>query len=153
MAYSSTEEPYWTLALQSTELNDFSCPTFLLSQLIQEKEENYIFFNARKYVTHYHSIAHIRDFPGGASGKESTCQCRRHKRCDFDPWVGTIPWRGHGDPLRYSCLENPMDRGARPATDYGVAKSQTQWKNSACTQFRSNWNLKDRWKKFTYVVL
>ena len=25
------------------------------------------------------------DFPGGASGKESTCQCRRHKRCWFDP--------------------------------------------------------------------
>ena len=32
-------------------------------------------------------------FPGGASGKEPTCQCRRHKRCGFDPWVGKIPWR------------------------------------------------------------
>ena len=31
--------------------------------------------------------------PGGASGKEPTCQCRRHKRCRFDPWVGKIPWR------------------------------------------------------------
>ena len=30
-------------------------------------------------------------FPGGTSGKESACQCRRHKRCGFDPWVGTIP--------------------------------------------------------------
>ena len=26
-------------------------------------------------------------------GKESTCQCRRHRRCRFDPWVGKIPWR------------------------------------------------------------
>ena len=32
-------------------------------------------------------------FPGGASGKEPTCQCRRHKRYEFDPWVGKIPWR------------------------------------------------------------
>ena len=32
-------------------------------------------------------------FPGGASGKEFTCQCRRHKRCGFDPWVKKIPWR------------------------------------------------------------
>ena len=32
-------------------------------------------------------------FPGGAKGKESACQCRRHKRCGFDPWVGKIPWR------------------------------------------------------------
>ena len=32
-------------------------------------------------------------FPGGTSGKESTCQCRGHKRRGFDPWVGKIPWR------------------------------------------------------------
>ena len=31
-------------------------------------------------------------FPGGASGKEPTCQCRRPKRCRFDPWVRKIPW-------------------------------------------------------------
>ena len=32
-------------------------------------------------------------FPGGASGKEPTCQCRGCKRFEFDPWVGVIPWR------------------------------------------------------------
>jgi len=32
-------------------------------------------------------------FPSGTSGKEPTCQCRRHKRCGFDPWVGEVPWR------------------------------------------------------------
>ena len=31
-------------------------------------------------------------YPGGASGKELSCQCRRHKRTGFDPWVGKIPW-------------------------------------------------------------
>ena len=32
-------------------------------------------------------------FPGGVNGKEPACQCRRRKRCGFDPWVGKIPWR------------------------------------------------------------
>ena len=32
-------------------------------------------------------------FPGGTSGKEPTCQWKRHKGCWFDPWVGKIPWR------------------------------------------------------------
>ena len=45
-------------------------------------------------------------FPGSASGKESTCQCRRCKRQGFDPWVGKIPWIGNGNPLQYYCLGN-----------------------------------------------
>ena len=32
-------------------------------------------------------------FPGGVSGKEPTCQCRRHKKCGFNPWVRKISWR------------------------------------------------------------
>ena len=35
----------------------------------------------------------MRDFLGGASGKESSCQCRRYKRLGFDPWAQKIPWR------------------------------------------------------------
>ena len=34
-----------------------------------------------------------RGFPGGASDKEPTCQCRRHKRCGFNSWVGKLSWR------------------------------------------------------------
>ena len=37
-------------------------------------------------------------FPGGTVGKESTCQCRRRKRCKFDPWVGKIPWKRKWQP-------------------------------------------------------
>ena len=51
-------------------------------------------------------------FLGGASGKESTCQSRRYKRCGFNPWVSKIPRGGRGHPLQYSCLEKPMNRGA-----------------------------------------
>ena len=39
---------------------------------------------------------------------------------------GRCPRGGHGNPLQYSCLENPMDRGAWPAMVHKVAKSQTQ---------------------------
>ena len=41
------------------------------------------------------------------------------------PGSGRSPGGGHGNPLQYSCLENPMDRGACQATIHGVAKSWT----------------------------
>ena len=41
------------------------------------------------------------------------------------PGLGRSPGEGNGNPLQYSCLENPMDRGARKATVHGVTKSQT----------------------------
>ena len=40
-------------------------------------------------------------------------------------WVGEVPGEGKGNPLQYSCLENPMDRGAWQATVHQAAKSQT----------------------------
>jgi len=41
------------------------------------------------------------------------------------PGLGRSPGAGNGNPLQYSCLENPMDRGARWAIVHGVAKSRT----------------------------
>ena len=67
-------------------------------------------------------------FPGGTSGKEPACQCRRHKRCRFDPWIRKIPGGGHGYLLQYSCLENSMDRGAWQAIVHGFSKSWAQLK-------------------------
>ena len=64
-------------------------------------------------------------FPGGASGKEPACQCRRCKRHSFDSWVGRSPGGGHGNPLQYSCLENPTDRGAWRAIVHRVTESDT----------------------------
>ena len=42
--------------------------------------------------------------------------------------LGRSPGGGHGNPLQYSCLESPMDRGAWWATVHGVAKSRTRLK-------------------------
>ena len=44
------------------------------------------------------------------------------------PGSGRPPGEGHGNPLQYSCLENPMDREAWQGTVHGVTKSQTQLK-------------------------
>ena len=64
-------------------------------------------------------------FPGGASGKEPACQCRRLKTHGFDPWVGKIPWRRKWQPTAVFLLENPMDRGAWQPTVHRIAKSRT----------------------------
>ena len=39
-----------------------------------------------------------KGFPSDTSSKEPPCQCKRHKRCGFDPWVGKIPWRRAWQP-------------------------------------------------------
>ena len=55
------------------------------------------------------------------------------------PGSGRFPGGGHGNPLQYSCLENPMDRGAWQATVHRVTKSQTQLKRlstHACMMLR-----------------
>ena len=38
--------------------------------------------------------------------------CLQCERPGFNPWVGKVPWRRKCNPLQYSCLKNPMDRGA-----------------------------------------
>ena len=51
--------------------------------------------------------------------------------------LGRPPGGGHGNPLQYSCLENPRDRGAWQATVHRVANSRTQLKRlstDTCTQ-------------------
>ena len=50
--------------------------------------------------------------PGGTSGKESTCQLGDIKDVGSIPGSGRCPGEGHGNPLQYSCLENPTSRGA-----------------------------------------
>ena len=57
--------------------------------------------------------------PWCISGKESAC---RYRRREFDSLLGRSPGEGNGNPLQYSCLENPMDRGAREAVVHGVTK-------------------------------
>ena len=59
------------------------------------------------------------------SGKESTYNTGDIRDMGSIPGLGRSPGGGHGNPLQYSCLENPTDRGAWWATVHGIAKSQT----------------------------
>ena len=43
-------------------------------------------------------LSHCFSFPGGASGKESACQCKRPKNLKFDPWVRKTPWSRKWQP-------------------------------------------------------
>ena len=61
--------------------------------------------------------------PGDSDGKESACNAGD---LGFFPGLRRSPGEGNGDPLQYSCLENPMDRGAWPATAHGVTKGLTR---------------------------
>ena len=77
------------------------------------------------------------EHPSGASGKDSACQCRLGIRdASLIPGSGRSSGEGHGNPLHYSCLENPMDRGASRAPVHGVAKSPT-WLSEDTIHFSS----------------
>ena len=58
-------------------------------------------------------------FPGGSDGKESACNIVEQGSI---PGSGRSSGEGNGNPPQYSCLDKPMDRGARWATIYGVAR-------------------------------
>ena len=63
------------------------------------------------------------DLLGGSDSKESACNAGD---LGSVPELGRSPGEGNGNPLQYSCLENPTDRGTWRATVHGVAKSQTR---------------------------
>jgi len=60
------------------------------------------------------------DFSGSSTGKDSACSAGD---LGSIPELERSPGGGHGNPLQYSCLKNPMDRGTWPATVHRVAKS------------------------------
>ena len=63
------------------------------------------------------------DFPGGSDSKASVYNAEDPGSI---PGMGRSPGEGNGNPLQYSCLENPMDGGVWLVTVHGVAKSRTR---------------------------
>ena len=90
----------------------FLMPLFLLHLLVD--------FLLWEISSHLFVNVHdcIWGFPGGSDGKECWSP-------GFDPPLRRSPGEGNGNPLQYSCLGNPTERGARRATVRGVTKSQT----------------------------
>ena len=82
----------------------------------------------------YLSVLGTGWLPRWFSGKESTCQCRRPRKEDS-------PGGGNGNPLRYSCWENPMDWGAWQVTIHRVSKSQAQVSTRTHARTSTHWKL------------
>ena len=77
-----------------------------------------------------------RDSPSDSDGKESICNAGD---LGLIPRMGRSPGEGNGNPLQYSCLENPKDRGAWQATVPGVAESE--WLSLHFTNSGTSWQI------------
>ena len=73
----------------------------------------------------YRTLSQPTSFTVNSAGKESACNAG--DPCSI-PGSGRCPEGGRGNSPQYSCLENPMDRGAWRATVHGVTKSWTRMK-------------------------
>ena len=72
------------------------------------------------------SVYYVLGFPGGSDSQESAYNLGD---LGSSPGLGRSRGRGNGYPLQYTCLENPMHRGAWRGTVHGVTKSRTQLSN------------------------
>ena len=67
----------------------------------------------------------IWGFLNGSAGKEFTCNAGDTGDAGWILGLGSFPGGGNGNPLEFSCLGNPRDRGAWCTTVHGITKSQT----------------------------
>ena len=70
-------------------------------------------------------VSRLLDFPGGSVVKNLFASARDSGNMGLIPGSERFPEGGNGNPLQYSCLENPMDRGAWRATVHGFTESDT----------------------------
>ena len=86
--------------------------------------------NMWSQIEEYHLLLFICD----SSGKESACQCRRHKRCQFNSWVGKIPWRRAWE---FTPVFLPGEsHGQKSLAGYsprGLQRVEHDWSDLACT--------------------
>ena len=90
------------------------------------------------YILDINPLSDILQLPLWLSRSRIHLQCRRRRRHSFDPWSKQSLGEGNGSPLQwtgFSCLENPMHRGAWRAIVKRVAKSLT-WKHCTYTYIR-----------------
>ena len=83
-------------------------------------------FSMKWAISLFPQISCHAGFPDGSDSKESGCNAGDP---GLIPGLGRSPEEGNGNPLQYSCLENPMNRGTWRVIFYGVAKSRTRLSN------------------------
>ena len=103
----------------------FSSKSFIVSGLMFRSLIHFEFIFVYGVRKCFNFILLHRGFPGGSDGKESACNTGD---LDSIPGLGISPGEGNSNPLQYSGLGNPTDRGAWLARLCGAAKSWTQLK-------------------------
>ena len=79
----------------------------------------------------------ILGLPRWLSGKESACNAGNARDAGSIPGSGRSPEGGNSNPLQYSCMENPMGRGAWQAIVHRIAKSRTRLNTHALSSVQS----------------
>ena len=97
----------------------YSTENCIQNPAINSSEKEY----KKEGIFYIFSLYRIYGLPRGCSGKESACNAGNP---GLIPRLERYPGRGNGNPLRYSCLGNLMDRGTWWTTVHGVGKSQTR---------------------------
>ena len=90
----------------------------------------------------------IFQLPRWYSGKESSCQCRRCKRREFDPWVRKIPWRSKWQPTPIFFHGKFHRQRSLASTVHGVTKNQTWLSNKA-----QHSKIQDQCTKVNYISI
>ena len=93
-----------------------------MQRLEKNWESNAGFVSFLGFTFFLHLTLYSLGFPGSLDGKVSAYNAGDP---GLVPGSERFPGGGNGSPLQYSCLENPMDRGAWWATVHGVTKSRT----------------------------
>ena len=68
----------------------------------------HLYFSTINLLSIYSVPGTVQGFPGGASGRESACNAGNPGDSSSIPGLGRFPGGGNGNPLQYSCLENPQ---------------------------------------------
>ena len=91
------------------------------------------------FISHVYEM--IQGFPGGVSGKEPACQCRRCGRRRFDPWVGKIPWGRAWQPTPVSFPGESQGQEPGRLQSIGSQRVGHDWSNVAHTPTWDKTNL------------
>ena len=97
-------------------------------------------FHSTVQIQTYLRFNHSRNqsFPDGSAGKESACNTGDAGNMVSIPWSGRCSGKAIGHLPQYSCLENPIDRGAWRATGHRVTKSRTYLSNWLTYAFKKS---------------
>ena len=91
-----------------------------------------VWVSCRLFFFFSSSLCWVEEFPWWLSSKESTCQCRRHRRSRFDLWVAKIPWRRKRQPT--PVFLPGESHGQRSLADYSPRGCKSQTRLSAHTR-------------------